>query len=531
MAVWKTLSVATLLALSSYALPDGLWPKLPVPPPASVETFTTDVNGQALPPLDTVYTFNQLVDHTNTRSGTFKQRYWHTWEYYKPGGPIIIFMPGESNADGYYSFLTNQMIPGMIAQQEHGATIVLEHRFFGLSNPKPDLTVASLKLHTIQQAIDDLEYFTKNVKLAMPGGDKVKPGQAPWILIGGSYSGALVSWTMVNKPGLFAAGYASSAVVQAISDFWRFWEPVRENMPKNCSADVQAATAFIDQVLGSGNTQNISSLKTSFGLSVLSHHDDFVNAIRYPLITWQGLAPSTGPGGDFYKFCDALELKNGVSAPEGGWGADQAVKNWATYYSKTYLPNTCDSPSCFDTYNPKSDVYTYTGIDYANRSWMWFVCNELGFFRESAPAGSPSLMSRLLKPAFDERQCQYFFPAAFATAPKVNVDKTNTKYKGWNVSVDHIFFASGRRDPWRESTISASILNVPSTSKQRIMLNNGFHCSDLYSWEADYDPTIKATHVQALADMKMWLAEYRQKNGITLSTRDDEVGGGRSPKR
>ena len=75
------------------------------------------------------------------------------------------------------------------AQQQNGSTIVIEHRFYGLSNPYPDLSVKSLKLHTIQQAIDDLEYFAKNVNLPMPGGDSVGPDKAPWVLVGGSYSG------------------------------------------------------------------------------------------------------------------------------------------------------------------------------------------------------------------------------------------------------------------------------------------------------------------------------------------------------
>jgi len=76
--------------------------------------------------------------------------------------------------------------------------VVLEHRFYGLSNPYPDLSVKSLKYHTIQQAIDDYEYFAKNVNLPMPNGDSVTPDKAPWILVGGSYAGALVSWTMVK---------------------------------------------------------------------------------------------------------------------------------------------------------------------------------------------------------------------------------------------------------------------------------------------------------------------------------------------
>ena len=59
-------------------------------------------------------------------------------------------------------------------------------------------------MHTIQQAIDDLEYFAKNVKLPMPGGDKVTPDKAPWILIGGSYPGALVSYAMHKFVVLFS---------------------------------------------------------------------------------------------------------------------------------------------------------------------------------------------------------------------------------------------------------------------------------------------------------------------------------------
>jgi hypothetical protein len=106
--------------------------------------------------------------------------------------------PGEGNADGYDGYLTNRTINGQIAQQQNCATIVLEHRFYGLSNPYPDLSVKSLRVHTIQQAIDDFDYFAKNVNLPMPGGDKVKPDTTPWVLVGGSYSGALTSFIMVK---------------------------------------------------------------------------------------------------------------------------------------------------------------------------------------------------------------------------------------------------------------------------------------------------------------------------------------------
>ncbi len=57
-------------------------------------------NGTPIPPYNTTYYFEQLVDHNNPSAGTFQQRYWHTWEYYEPGGPIILMTPGETNADG-----------------------------------------------------------------------------------------------------------------------------------------------------------------------------------------------------------------------------------------------------------------------------------------------------------------------------------------------------------------------------------------------------------------------------------------------
>ena len=83
-------------------------------------------------------------------------------------------------------------------KQENATAIVIEHRFYGESNPLPDLSSESLKLHTIQQAIDDLKYFAENVVLPMPNGDQLTPDKAPWVMMGGSYSGALTSWVMTK---------------------------------------------------------------------------------------------------------------------------------------------------------------------------------------------------------------------------------------------------------------------------------------------------------------------------------------------
>ena len=80
-------------------------------------TTVVSRNGTTLPPYTTVYLFDQLIDHNNPSLGTFKQRFWHTYEFYEPGiiaprssvpsphsphsgGPIILTTPGETDADG-----------------------------------------------------------------------------------------------------------------------------------------------------------------------------------------------------------------------------------------------------------------------------------------------------------------------------------------------------------------------------------------------------------------------------------------------
>jgi hypothetical protein len=62
--------------------------------------------------------------------------------------------------------------------------------------------------------------------------------RAPWVFSGGSYSGALAAWTESTSPATFWAYHASSATVEAISDYWQYFVPIQEGMPANCSKDL-----------------------------------------------------------------------------------------------------------------------------------------------------------------------------------------------------------------------------------------------------------------------------------------------------
>ncbi|KAI0332897.1 peptidase S28 [Cubamyces sp. BRFM 1775] len=512
--------VPLLLSAWAYAGP-SMWGNsrhgVPIPDVESYEV-KHKMTGEALPSLDTVYYFDQLIDHDDPSLGTFQQRYWMSYNYYQPGGPILLMNAGEQDASALIGYLTTTTITGYLAEKLNGTVVLLEHRFFGQSNPYPDLTTKSLRVLTVQQAIDDHEYFVKNVQLPMPGGDQLGPDKAPWILFGGSYPGALTSYTMYNKPGLFAAGYASSAVVEATSDFWNYYEPTREYMPQNCSADVQAAIAYVDEVIESGNATAIQALKENFGLGELTHDDDFEWALATVIQTWQDLLLSSGRGQTFNKFCLAIATKDGEIAGPDGWGAEHAISAWGAFYlNGPFLPSRCGSiydsdegrAACFNTYNPYA--YTATNVNNWARSWMWLLCNEFGFWQVGAPATSPALVSRLITPAYWERQCTYYFPEVFSSPPDTSAaaSRTNQKYGGWNVSTERLIFLNGVRDPWREVTVAAAASPNGGSDLQPHLLGDGYHCSDMLISEGNLSSLVNAEQQQTLQYFAQWLADWK----------------------
>ncbi|KAH7925529.1 hypothetical protein BV22DRAFT_1104894 [Leucogyrophana mollusca] len=512
------LSKSVLAILLSVSLVDAAIPnavgrnQLHIPKLGATENAVMTPNGTALPPITMVYQFDQLIDHNKPNIGTFKQRFWMNWEFYEKGGPIILLTPGETNADGFDGYLTNRSINGMIAQQEKGATVVIEHRFFGFSNPYDNLTSQSLEVLTIQQAIDDLVYFAQTIDLPMPGGDQVKPNQAHWVLIGGSYSGALTGWTMVNKPGVFRAGWASSAVVEAITNFYDLFKPIREHMPKNCSADVEAVISHLDWLYVTNNKTALQDLQNNFGLGKITHIEDFAAALVNNLYDWQMLQPGGGQQ-NFYRFCDALEVKDGVSASEKGWGLQNALESWGNFWNTSYYASLCgtvDAETCLGTYDATQPYYTDVSVNNAWRSWFWMMCNEVGWYQGGPPLGQPAIVSRIIQPSYfqarDPRQCVNMFPQRFQTSGTPDVQATNRKYGGWNIKVDRVFFANGLRDHWRDATLSADGLHKVSVASQPIYEGDGFHASDMDAKNGVVDASVLRVQQAGLRFMKGWLS-------------------------
>lgn len=122
--------------------------------------------------------------------------------------------------------------------------MVLEHRSFGLSSEK------SLMVHTPENAVDDLAYFASNVNLPFPDdwlhGSSVGPDKNPL----DTHRRELRLCIDKLDNGCSSYGFLCRMI-----PFWRstgchlllgLLEPIRQNMPGNCSAKIQQVTGYID---------------------------------------------------------------------------------------------------------------------------------------------------------------------------------------------------------------------------------------------------------------------------------------------
>lgn len=62
-----------------------------------------------------------------------------------------------------------------------------------------------------------------------------------------------------------------------IHDYWQYFAPVQEGMPKNCSKDVSLVIDYMDNVWNRGTAAEKLALKTKFGMASIEHPEDIMS--------------------------------------------------------------------------------------------------------------------------------------------------------------------------------------------------------------------------------------------------------------
>lgn len=481
-------------------------------------------------------TFRQPIDHEDPSKGTFSTSYWYNaTNWGGPGAPIVVFTPGEAAAAPYTGYLTPRTLTSAIATAIDGAIIMIEHRYWGDSSPCENQTTTCLQYLTLQQSVDDFVNFAKHAPLPFDATNSSNAAQAPWVWVGGSYSGALAAWIEKLSPGTFWAYHSTSGPVEAIYDFWEYYSPIQQGMPKNCSLDYEAIVDHIDSVFKNGTAEEKAALKEQFLLQDLEHDDDAAVAISSPIWAWQSIQFYSGYS-QFYQMCDAIEGAGGNSTSnytidhsDKGVGLSKALPNFASWFTTNYLPGYCESygyddwtgefnVQCFDSYNSSWQIFTdWTPENAADRPWVWMTCNEPFFYWQGgAPEGVPTVMTRLATAEYYQRQCSLYFPTegnnTFRSALGIREDYVNDRTDGWfNTDAPRLLYVNGEFDPWRSGSVASEFRpggQFNGTEETpAILIEGSRHCNDLIMTNSVHPP-VAAAQEAAISQMKAWVEGF-----------------------
>ncbi len=158
--------------------------------------------------------FDNYIDHFNFQdTRTYPERYWVNDKYWTDtSAPNFIYFCGEYTC----SPPAERHFPFMVGAHHGARLFVIEHRFYGSSQPCDDWSVACFSTLNSEQALADFAHFLSKMNEDMP--------ERPTIVVGGSYPGALSAWFRLKYPHLTVASWAASAVVEPYEDMWSYDE-------------------------------------------------------------------------------------------------------------------------------------------------------------------------------------------------------------------------------------------------------------------------------------------------------------------
>eukprot|EP01132_Coremiostelium_polycephalum_P000880 gene880-1103_t len=419
--------------------------------------------------------YNQYVDHFNpTNFATFQHQYQVVDDWFKGDGPIFVFLAGEAPM-GFFTFQEVQIVNW--AQQFNALYVVIEHRFYGDSNPTPDFTTPNLRYLTAQQAMGDAVTLIYALQAARGLiANKV-------VIFGCSYSAGLAAWVRSFYPNVVLAAVAPSGPVLAQTNFTGYYGQFSESASPGCVMAAQLATHQIIEYLetGSGTEQIGKIFKSCYPLE--SSEDIYY--FLYSLTEALGGADQMDnpPTWQLNATCETL-VSNG-----------QFVQNWATIFNEG-LGDGCNDfrLSTFIDAMKVTSNQAQTG----DRSWMWQSCLEFGYFATSYPGTSVFFPSLNV-----EQQISWCSQVFGISGMTPRVQQTNEDYGGLNLDATNVMFTNGNLDPWH--LLSINDYNAPTGVKGSNY--QAGHCGSVIASTPNDPPSLTNTRAQVVEFLKDVLSQ------------------------
>jgi Serine carboxypeptidase S28 len=410
--------------------------------------------------------FDQKLNHKNSDSKTFKQRYFINSQYaLSKDAPVFLLICGEWNCAGTSSY---GFASSTLAKKFQAHVVAIEHRYYGESMPFTNLTTANLKYLNVESAIEDL----KNIQTFIM---KSQGLTGKWIAVGGSYAGSLAAFYRLKHPELVIGSLASSGPVLLKNEFYEYDAHIAKVINKSsCGDKVRATVKLIEAKLAT--PAGSDEVKQVFKATELKNNKDFLYVVA------DMLAAAVQYGRDA-QFCQSLssnpDLIQGYAT--GGLAALAAIGS-----------------TPFETSLAVGERVNATPDDNM-RQWLWQSCSQFGWFQVANGKGLSASRSSQIDLKYHEEICDRLFSVKMVEDGKLNTDYY---YPIFNPASTRIIFTNGANDPWM--TLSVAEGNPQGQTQNTQMLMEGAaHCSDLK--EITAIPAVQASQIQIESIMRGWL--------------------------
>ncbi|KAI1723582.1 serine carboxypeptidase s28 domain-containing protein [Ditylenchus destructor] len=506
----------------------------------------------------TYHSIEQDLDHFDTSvTDKWTQYYYYNDIHETTGGPIFLHLGGEGPINSYY---VGWILSLYNWAQNFGASIyALEHRFYGKSQPKEDVSVENLKWLKSEQALADAAVFVKAINKARD------LTNTKWIVFGGSYPGNLAAWFRFKYPDLVYGAIASSAPVLAKVDFFEYLQVVSnstiaygiDNCPKNVhrffiwaqqqtttiagrkdlshkmglcdkwdqdyvdDKDIELILAFfVFDIAGMVQYDSQGHSYVHYICEVYKEIDKFVGAD----VHIDGESERTEAG--YWKVVEGIGQRmrsRGILRPKangkrkvvkGGVKADDDDGTKCPDYQNYGYDQDCQDSNSDEyddsdffceglSYEAYVDILQQvTPYDTSDRCWFWQTCNELGVF-QSTNMGY-NLFESTLPVNFQVDFCRDVFGAIY-TRDYIdsNIRYTNGQYGGnENFNATRVVFVNGSEDPWHVNSVLESDKSKDITA---ILIDGTSHCEDMYEEESSDKEVLKKARKQIKRVLEDWL--------------------------
>ncbi|KAI1661656.1 peptidase S28 [Daldinia decipiens] len=472
---------------------------------------------------------NELFSKSNLSRGTFKQRYYFDSSYYKPGGPVYLYISGETSGPSRFSNLQTGIIQ-ILMQATNGLGVILENRYYGASYPFKTSTTDELLFLTTNQTIADNAHFAQNAVFPGVNGSLTAPN-TPWIVYGGSLAGAQTAASIKVYGDILYGGIASSAPIKVSVGYPEWYNPIQKYAPQDCVTRINQIVDNFDLLVAKNHTKAIKQFKALFGLESLTDHRDFASAIADPIgnpgfyhsNTWQELNwNSTYGSRDFFYFCGNV---SDIDAPEEITQVDNILANYTNgepwtglgnyaNYVKRYTLPLCpsgdyNSNDCWGTQNASA----WASIENTStRSYLYTSCIEQGAYI-AAPKEGPALLSRVVDTDYEQQWCRWAFaPGKYNSIPSTpDVDAYND-FGAFNFTADRLAFIDGDQDVWNDLCYHSNFAPARTSSDlhpELLITGAGHHWDSYGILDVEAEPQfIREAHKWEIKTVKKWLGDF-----------------------